>query len=174
MDINEIIISTLGEVVGIDSSERGFRENLALLKLGQLCSVDRHINDIARIAKNIEEESYYFLFQTDDYFHFGKILDIDIYYYHFDFSLKRRHPDMADFLIRLSKKDYTKLVHTLYIYRSKYGSSVSIFQFGRMWTTTKLWHFRGVILKHNSESLEELKNLGVGLLLMLGKEHETP
>ena len=174
MGMNEIVISTPGEVVGINSSERGFRENLALLKLGQLCSVDRHIYDIARIAKNIKEESHYFLFQADDYFHFGKILDINIYYYHFDFSLKRRRPDIADFLIKLSKKDYSKLVRTLYISRSKYGSSVSIFQFGRMWTTTKLWHFRGVILKHNSESLEELKELGVGLLLMLGKEHETP
>jgi len=165
--MNEIVISTPGEVVGINSSEHGFRENLALLKLGQLCSVDRHINNIAQIAKNIEEESYYFLFQVDDCFYFGKISDIDIYYY-FN-SLKRRCLDIVDFLIKLSKKDYSKLVHSLYTYRSKYGSSVSIFQFGRMWTTTKIWNFKGAILKYNSESLEELKEFGVGLLLMLGE-----
>jgi len=168
MVVNVIIISTPGEVVGVNSSEHGFRENLALLKLGQLCSVDRHINDIAQIAKNIEEESYYFLFQADDCFYFGEISDIDIYYYYFN-SLKRRRPDIVDFLIKLSKKDYSKLVYTLHTNRSKYGSSVSIFQFGRMWTTTKIWNFKGAILKHNSESLEELKEFGVGLLLMLGE-----
>ena len=31
MVVNVIIISTLGEVVGVNSSEHGFRENLALL-----------------------------------------------------------------------------------------------------------------------------------------------
>jgi len=69
-------------------------------------------------------------------------------------------------LLSISEKDFSKLY---WMYNHSLYKASTIPRFGRSWKTMEIWNFNGAILKHNSESLEELKEFGVGLLLMLGE-----
>ena len=168
MDMNEIIISTPGELIGVDVLENRSQDYLAFLRLGHFYSPSRLIKTVAQYAKNVERESYYFLLQLDDNFLFGKIQEADIYYSHFCSDCKRR-PETVDFLIELPEQEYLELIRAFLTRLSSFGSHLCVFQFGKMWKAIRFQNFKGMILKRDHESAKELKEFGVGLLLMLGE-----
>ena len=165
--MNEIIISSPAEVVGIPEDEH----NVAIVRFGHLFSFEKYIERVCKLVPLIKSEPYYIMFEGKskgkaDYVT-GKIEEIDIYndyYYH------PSRPEASYFLISTLEEDYHKLTR---MYINSRCKSSTITRFRKTWKTMEIWNFNGVILKQENETLEDLRSVGIGLLTLFRQSFEV-
>jgi len=165
--MKEILITTPAELVGV--SDKG--DNLAIIRLGYLFHLPEDVLDkISKLVPLVKEKSFYITFEIKfkgeiDYIS-GRIEKIQTYpFCREDFPISG-----AGLLMSISKDDTSKLS---WVYRYSLYKSPTIWRFGMKWKTMEVWNFNAVILRQTNETLEDLKEIGVGLLTLFRKGDEA-
>jgi len=136
------------------------------LKLGYLWSSQSFIHRLETLGeeKTKQKHCYLILQIREDYF-LSQLEQIQIYYGSY---YKERRPRMADIhCVILSKEEYKEMIRAI-LRSCRKNVPLSSPDWGSYY---ELWDFRAVILKRiDGEDLEEIRNLGVSILTLLGRK----
>jgi len=163
MGMNEIVISSPAEILGIPKNKPG----TILLMLGYLFPSSIQINKFFELKKFIEHNVSYLLFGINRDYVIGEISNISVSYDHY-YSVPI--PRAVDMLVDVTEGEFQKTILSTSQSKNVISSPLQIKVFGKAWDFYELWFFNGVILKQQKESIQDLKNIGVGLLTILGKK----
>jgi len=136
------------------------------LKLGYMWSSQSFINKLENLGvEEIARKYYYVIFQVQEDFFLSQLKEMQIYY---DSYYENRRPRMADlYCITFSREEYDEMIHAILANCPK-NVLLSSSDWGSYY---ELWDFRAVILKRiDGEDLEEIRNLGVSILTLLGRK----
>ena len=161
--MNEIVISSPAEILGIPKNKIG----PILLMLGYMFSSSTYINELLEFRKFIEHDVCYLLFKIDRNYVMGKIINMFVSHDHY-YSVPI--PRTVNALLDVTPYEFQKIILDISQSKNVILSSLQTKVFGEAWDFYELWFFNGVILKQQKESIQDLKNIGVGLLTILGKK----
>ena len=136
------------------------------LKLGYMWSSQSYIQKLRNLTKEIEKKSCFVIIQIREDFFVSCLKQAVISCC--DPCYKERRARKVDLhCIMFSKEEYDEMIHVLT------SSSKSV---QRLWSSDdncyfELFDFKAVILqKKNNEDLEDIRNLGTGVLTLLGRK----
>ena len=97
----------------------------------------------------------------------GEISNISVSYDHY---YPVPIPRAVDMLVDVTEGEFQRTILSISQSKNVISSPLQITVFGEAWDFYELWFFNGVILKQQRENIQDLKNIGVGLLTILGKK----
>ena len=163
MGMNEIVISSPAEILGIPKNKPG----TILLMLGYLFPSSIQINKFFELKKFIEHDVSYLLFGINRDCVIGEISNVSVSHNHY-YSVPI--PRAVDMLVDVTEGEFQKITLNISKSTNIISSPLQMKVFGEAWDFYELWFFNGVILKQQRENIQDLKNIGVGLLTILGKK----
>jgi len=154
-----IIISTPSELIVLPPHPLTTQQTFTL-KLGYMWSSQSFIHRLETLGEEkMKQKHCYLILQIREDYFLSQLEQIQIYY---------GQPRMADlYCTTFSREEYDEMIHVILANCPK-NVLLSSPDWGSYY---ELWDFRAVILKRiDGEDLEEIRNLGVSILTLLGRK----